>query len=152
MDNRVDALARQQVWGDVRVFFKARPGEARGAQEPRLPRDQERFAARCHKSEADPAAGIITPPRNRRGESKRDSSLRKPTASQEQAGEKRRRPAPFGMTVGCGGTESAPQGVWWLERADTSAGGNRWVKKRACPKGQAKEGRKQGETRLQTLK
>jgi hypothetical protein len=33
--------------------------------------------------------------------SKRDSSLRKPTASQERSGKKKRRLAPFGMT-GCG--------------------------------------------------
>jgi hypothetical protein len=32
---------------------------------------------------------------------KRDSSLRRPTRSQEVNAKKRRRPAPFGMTVGC---------------------------------------------------
>jgi len=35
-------------------------------------------------------------------ETKRDSSLRKPTGSQERAGKKKRRLAPFGMTVGGG--------------------------------------------------
>ena len=39
-----------------------------------------------------------------RKEAKRDSSLRRPTASQERSGKKKRRPAPFGMTV------------WWAER------------------------------------
>ena len=34
-------------------------------------------------------------------EAKRDSSLRKPTRSQEVNAQKGRRPAPFGMTVGC---------------------------------------------------
>jgi hypothetical protein len=33
-------------------------------------------------------------------EAKRDSSLRRPTASRERSGKKKRRPAPFGMTVG----------------------------------------------------
>ena len=32
---------------------------------------------------------------------KRDSSLRRPTRSQEVNAKKRRRPAPFGLTVGC---------------------------------------------------
>jgi hypothetical protein len=36
----------------------------------------------------------------RHGEAKRDSSLRRPTASQERSGKKKRRPAAFGMTGG----------------------------------------------------
>jgi hypothetical protein len=48
--------------------------------------------------------------------------------------------------------ESAPQAVWWVRRGDTRIRGKCGGRKKDCPEGQAKAGRKQGEARLQSLK
>ncbi len=64
---------------------------------------------------------------------KRDSSLRKPTASRERAGSKKRRLAPFGMTVGEHSGEGTRRGgcPYEIKRAGRDAGATR-EKERRC--------------------
>ncbi|SRR5260370_6423786 len=56
--------------------------------------------------------------RNRKSEEKRDFSLRRPTASQERSGKKKRRPAPFEMTGGGDGAGRRIAGARVSQRGD----------------------------------